>query len=84
MQGNGPNAANKSAGHRLSQLPRGVPLLVWSTRPQDLDWLGGIGGNKVSALVTFEGDDVEMQVSRLLTLVLKELKHAIAENLLTY
>lgn len=84
MHGNGPQAAETSADCRLSRLPRGAPLLVWSTRPQDLDWLGGIGGNRVSALVPFDGDDVEMQVSRLLKLVLKELKHAIAENLLTY
>lgn len=83
-QGNDPDAAKTSADCRLSRLPRGVPLLVWSTRPQDLDWLGSIGGNRVSALVTFEGDDVEMQASRLLTLVLKALKHAIAENLLIY
>ncbi|WP_412530122.1 hypothetical protein [Burkholderia lata] len=84
MPSNGPNTAKTSADCRSSRLPRGVPLLVWSTRPQDLDWLGSIGGNKVSALVTFEGDDVEMQVSHLLTHVLKELKHAIAENMLTY
>ncbi|WP_175885401.1 hypothetical protein [Burkholderia sp. BCC0044] len=84
MPGNGPDAVTTSTDCRLSRLPRGVPLLVWSTRPQDLDWLGGIEGNKVRALVTFEGDDVEMQVSRLLTLVLKELKQAIAENILTY
>ncbi|MCA7972960.1 hypothetical protein LGM42_24145 [Burkholderia sp. AU39826] len=84
MPGNGSNAAKTGADCQLSRLPRGVPLLVWSTRPQDLDWLGGIEGNKVGALVTFEGDEAEMQVSRLLTLVLKALKHAIAENLLIY
>jgi hypothetical protein len=38
----------------------------------------------VSAQVIFEGDGVEMQVSGLHTLVLKALKHAIAENILTY
>ncbi|OXI28435.1 hypothetical protein CFB89_29680 [Burkholderia sp. AU16741] len=84
MSGDGPNAANTRADCRSSRLPRGVPLLVWSTRPQDLDWLGGIEGNRVRALVTFEGDEVDMQVSRLLTLVLKELKHAIAENMLIF
>ncbi|RQZ85707.1 hypothetical protein DF058_31465 [Burkholderia cenocepacia] len=84
MPGNGPDAAKTSAECRSGRLPRGVPLLVWSTRPQDLDWVGGIEGNRVSALVTFDGDDVEIQVSRLLTLVLKELKHAIAENMLIY
>ncbi|MDF3084322.1 hypothetical protein [Burkholderia sola] len=84
MPGNGPDSAKASADCRSSRLPRGVPLLVWSTRPQDLDWVGSIEGNRVSALVTFDGDDVEIQVSRLLTLVLKELKHAIAENMLIY
>ncbi|WP_124701376.1 hypothetical protein [Burkholderia cenocepacia] len=79
-----PDAPKTSADHRLSRLPRGVPLLLWSTRPQDLDWLGGIEGNRVSAQVIFEGDGVEMQVSGLHTLVLKALKHAIAENILTY
>ncbi len=78
-----PKASKTSADYRLSRLPRGVPLLLWSTRLQDLDWLGSIEGNRVSALVTFEGD-VEMQVSRLLTLVLKELKQVVAENILTY
>lgn len=84
MPGNVPDVAKTSADCQLSRLPRGVPLLVWSTRPQDLDWLGGIDGNRVRALVTFDGDEVEMQVSRLLALVLKELKHAIAENMLIH
>ncbi|MEB2507716.1 MULTISPECIES: hypothetical protein [Burkholderia] len=84
MPGNVPDAAKTRPECRLSRLPRGVPLLVWSTRPQDLDWLGGIDGNRVRALVTFDGDEVEMQVSRLLALVLKELKHAIAENMLIH
>ncbi|MCA8036532.1 MULTISPECIES: hypothetical protein [Burkholderia] len=84
MPGNVPDAAKTSADCRLSRLPRGVPLLMWSTRPQHLDWLGGIEGNRVRALVTFDGDEVEMQVSRLLALVLKELKHAIAENMLIH
>lgn len=84
MPDNLPDASKTGADCRLSQLPRGVPLLLWSTRPQDLDWLGSIEGNRVSALVSFEGDEVEMQVPRLLTLVLKELKHAIAENILIY
>ncbi|MFH5255532.1 hypothetical protein ACGTRS_30305 [Burkholderia semiarida] len=84
MSGNVPDAAKTSADCRLSRLPRGVPLLMWSTRPQHLDWLGGIEGNRVRALVTFDGDEVEMQVSRLLALVLKELKHAIAENMLIH
>ncbi|KVE04426.1 hypothetical protein WS65_01345 [Burkholderia anthina] len=84
MPGTVPDAAKTRPECRLSRLPRGVPLLVWSTRPQDLDWLGGIDGNRVRALVTFDGDEVEMQVSRLLALVLKELKHAIAENMLIH
>ncbi|MBP0610323.1 MULTISPECIES: hypothetical protein [Burkholderia] len=84
MSSNGSDAAKTSADGRLSRLPRGVPLLVWSIRPQDLDWIGSIEGNRVSALVTVESDDVEMQVSRLLTIVLKALKHAIAENMLIY
>jgi len=84
MPGGVPEAAKTSTDCGLRRLPRGVPLLVWSTRPQDLDWLGGIEGNRVRALVTFEDDEVEMQVSRLLTLVLKALKHAIAENMLIY
>ncbi|MCA8244726.1 hypothetical protein [Burkholderia sp. AU32262] len=84
MPGNVPDAAKTRPECRLSRLPRGVPLLVWSTRPQHLDWLGGIEGNRVRALVTFDGDEVEMQVSRLLALVLKELKHAIAENMLIH
>ncbi|RQS96861.1 hypothetical protein DF048_09270 [Burkholderia seminalis] len=84
MSGSMSNASKTSGDDRLSQLPRGVPLLLWSTRPQDLDWLGSIEGNRVSALVTVEGDGVEMQVSRLLTLVLKELKQAIAEHILIY
>ncbi len=84
MPGGVPEAAKTSTDCGLRRLPRGVPLLVWSTRPQDLDWFGGIEGNRVRALVTFEDDEVEMQVSRLLTLVLKALKHAIAENMLIY
>ncbi|WP_141723443.1 hypothetical protein [Burkholderia sp. A2] len=84
MPGGVPEAATISTDCGLRRLPRGVPLLVWSTHPQDLDWLGGIEGNRVRALVTFEDDEVEMQVSRLLTLVLKALKHEIAENMLIY
>ncbi|WP_155644562.1 hypothetical protein [Burkholderia anthina] len=84
MPGNVPDEVKTRPECRLSRLPRGVPLLMWSTRPQHLDWLGGIEGNRVRALVTFDGDEVEMQVSRLLALVLKELKHAIAENMLIH
>ncbi|WP_146010196.1 hypothetical protein [Burkholderia sp. WAC0059] len=66
---------------QMRRLPQGVLLLLWSSCPADMDWLGGVAGHRVEASLRWAGFDGPAQTQRFVERVLAITRTMVLERI---
>lgn len=67
----------------LQMMPRGIRLLIWSGNVEELDWLGGVEGQRVFPIRYWNDVNAATQTERMAERVLAALRLFVREYLVS-